>query len=121
MNKGLKPLVCIKMKLQAILIGTAAIAVVMAVTNPSKERYIEYATEQFSEAGKSSICAGDNIPIAAQQSCKFVVSQGKGVIKALVENSTKQQNFVVFSLYETDTPNKKVTTIAAFGNFYMFK
>ncbi len=109
------------MKLQAVLIGAVAIAGVMAVTNPSKERYIEYATEQFSETGKASICAGDNIPIAAQQSCKFVISQGKGVIKSLVENSTKQQNFVLFSLYDTDMPNKKVTTIAAFGNFHMLK
>ncbi len=109
------------MKLQVILIGAAVIAGVMAVTNPSKERYIEYATDQFSESGKTSICAGDNMPIAAQQSCKFVISQGKGVIKSMVTNSTKQQNFVLFSLYETDMPNKKVTTIAALGNFYMLK
>jgi hypothetical protein len=109
------------MKLQAVLIGVVVVAGVMAVTNPSKDRYIEYATEQFSETGKTSICAGDNIPIAAQQSCKFVISQGKGVIKSLVENSTKQQNYLLFSLCETDIPNKKVTTIAAFGNFYMLK
>ncbi len=109
------------MKLQVILIGAAVVAGVMAVTNPSKERYIEYATDQFSESGKTSICAGDNMPIAAQQSCKFVISQGKGVIKSMVTNSTKQQNFVLFSLYETDMPNKKVTTIAALGNFYMLK
>lgn len=109
------------MKLQIILIGIVVVAVGMTITNPSKDRYIEYATEQFSETGKTSICAGDNIPIAAQQSCKFVISQGKGVIKSLVENSTKQQNFVVLSLYETDMPNKKVTTVGAFGNFFMFK
>jgi len=109
------------MKLQAVLIGVVVVVGVMAVTNPSKERYIEYATEQFSETGKTSICAGDNIPIAAQQSCKFVISQGKGVIRGIVNNSTKQQNFILFSLYETDMPNKKITTIAAFGNFYMIK
>jgi hypothetical protein len=108
------------MKLQVILIGVVVIAGVMAVSNPSKERYIDYATEQFSESGKTSICGGD-VPIAAQQSCKFLISQGKGVIKKLVENSTKQQNFVVFSLYETDMPNKKYSTIAVFGNFIMLK
>jgi hypothetical protein len=108
------------MKLQIILIGIVVVAVGMTITNPSKDRYIEYATEQFSETGKTSICAGENIPIAAQQSCKFVISQGKGVIKRIV-NSTKHQNFFLFSLYETDLPNKKVTTIAAFGNFHMLK
>ena len=108
------------MKLQAILIGAVVVIGVMAVSNPSKERYIEYATEQFSETGKTSICTGD-LPVAAQQSCKFLISQGKGVIKTLVENSTKQQNFVVFSLYAPEMPNRKITTIAAFGNFFMFK
>ena len=108
------------MKLQAILIGAVVVIGVMAVSNPSKERYIEYATEQFSETGKTSICTGD-LPVAAQQSCKFLISQGKGGIKTLVENSTKQQNFVVFSLYATEMPNRKITTIAAFGNFFMFK
>jgi hypothetical protein len=108
------------MKLQAILIGAVVVVGVMAVSNPSKESYIEYATEQFSETGKTSICTGD-LPIAAQQSCKFLISQGKGVIKTLVENSTKQQNLVVFSLYATEMPNRKITTIAAFGNFIMFK
>ena len=108
------------MKLQAILIGAVVVIGVMAVSNPSKERYIEYATEQFSETGKTSICTGD-LPVAAQQSCKFLISQGKGVIKTLVENSTMQQNFVVFSLYATEMPNRKITTIAAFGNFFMFK
>lgn len=108
------------MKLKAILIGAAAIAGVMAVSNPSKERYVDYATEYFAEAGKNSLCSSD-LPLAAQQSCKFVMSQGKGVIKPYIENSTKQQNFVLFSIYATDMPNKKLTTIAAFGNFFMFK
>lgn len=108
------------MKLQTILIGAVIVAGAMAFTNPSKERYIEYATEQFTESGKNSFCSGD-MPIAAQQSCKFVISQGKGVVKPLIENSTKQQNFILFSIYETEIPDKKLNTIAAFGNFYMLK
>jgi len=47
------------MKLQAILIGAVVVVGVMAVSNPSKERYIEYATEQFSQTGKTSICTAD--------------------------------------------------------------
>ncbi|MBD2186968.1 DUF4359 domain-containing protein [Pseudanabaena mucicola] len=108
------------MKLQVTLIGIAIVAVGMAISNPSKERYVEYAATEFSETGKNSLCAGD-MPIAAQQSCKFLISQGKGVITGIVENSTKQQNFILFSLYETDMPDKKITTIAALGNFYMLK
>ena len=108
------------MKLQIISIGTAVVAGVMVFSNPSTESYVNYATEQFSETGKNSFCSGE-MPVAAQQSCKFVLSQGKGVVKSLVENSTKQENFVLFSLYTTDLPNRKMTTLGAFGNFYMFK
>ena len=108
------------MKLQIISIGTAVVAGVMVFSNPSTERYVNYATEQFSETGKNSFCSGE-MPVAAQQSCKFVLSQGKGVVKSLVENSTKQENFVLFSLYTTDLPDRKMTTLGAFGNFYMFK
>lgn len=107
------------MKLQAILIGVAVVAGTMAFSNPSKERYVDYATENFTQS-KSSICSTD-MPLAAQQSCKFMMSTGQGVIKPYIENATKQQNFVLFSTYTTEIPNQKMTAIGAFGNFYMFK
>jgi hypothetical protein len=109
------------MKLQSVLIGVTAIACVMAFSNPSKERYIDYATDQFAEMGKSSFCSDANIPSLAQQSCKFMVSQGRRVIKPYIEGSTKQQNFILFSIYDTEMPNRKLMTIAAFGNFFTFK
>jgi len=109
------------MKLETVAIGVAAIAGVMAFTNPSKERYIDYATDQFAEMGKNSLCADANLPSLAQQSCKFMVSQGRRVIKPYIEGSTKQQNFILFSIYDTEMPNQKISTIAAFGNFFMFK
>lgn len=106
------------MKIKTILIGVAILAVVMAVSNPSKERYIEYTVDRFSETGRSSLCTGVG---DAQQQCKFAVallaSQGKPLIRAFLENSTRQQNFLLFSIYTTDLPNQKLTAIAAFGNF----
>ena len=109
------------MKLQTVVIGVAAISGVMAFSNPSKERYIDYATDQFAEMGKSSLCSDSNLPSLAQQSYKFMVSQGRRVIKPYIDGSTKQQNFILFSIYETEMPNRKLSTIAAFGNFYMFR
>jgi len=109
------------MKLETVVIGIAAIAGVMTFTNPSKERYIDYATDQFAEMGKSSLCSDANLPSLAQQSCKFLVSQGRRVIKPYIEGSTRQHNFILFSIYDTEMPNRKLSTIAAFGNFFMFK
>ncbi len=105
------------MKTQTILIGLVALIVMMAVSNPSKERYIEHTVDRFSETGKSSVCTGVG-DASAQQQCKFVVAQGKPLIRAFLENSTKQQNFLLFSIYTTELPNQKLTTIAAFGNFF---
>jgi tryptophan synthase alpha subunit len=105
------------MKLQTILIGATVVAGVMAFSNPSKERYVDYATEYFAETGRNSLCSAD-MPSAAQQSCKFVISQGKSVIKPYIENSSKQQNLVLFSIYTTELPSKKSSTIGAFGNFF---
>jgi hypothetical protein len=112
------------MKLKAILIGAVVVVGAMAISNPSKERYVDYATEEFTKTGKDSICSS-NIPIAAQQQCKFAISilssQGKPLIKQFIDGSTNQKNIVLFSIYTTEMPNQKLTTIAAFGNFFMFK
>ena len=115
------------MKLKPVLIGSAIAAVVMLVSNPSKERYSYYASEVFSDMGKDFICSLD-IPNSSvkQGICGFGIPVAKPVLRPLVEvlvNSplTTPQNFFLFSIYTTDFGAKKYTTIAAFGNFYMFK
>lgn len=113
------------MKLKPLLIGSALVAVVMLVSNPSKERYSYYASEEFSGMGQEFLCTLD-IPAAGfKQLCGVALPVGKTVlrpvIEALVGQLTTPQNFFLFSLYTTDLGTKKYTTIAAFGNFYMFK
>jgi hypothetical protein len=107
------------MKLQGILIGAVVLAVVMAVSNPPQDRYTEHMILQISEKGKETFCQAEAVP---QQQCQLAIamlaSQGKPLLRAFIENSTKQQNFVVLSIYTTDLPNQKLTTIAAFGNFF---
>ena len=112
------------MKLQIIFAGAAIALVAMLITNPSQDRYIDYAAEEFAKTGQNSICTS-NLPVAAQQQCEFAVnllsSQGKPLIKQYIQGTTQQQNFFLFSIYTTDAPNRKLTTIAAFNNFHMFK
>ncbi|MDX2254270.1 MAG: DUF4359 domain-containing protein [Pseudanabaenaceae cyanobacterium bins.39] len=107
------------MKLQGILIGAVVLAVVMAVSNPPQDRYTEHMILQFADRSKETFCQSDR---ATQQQCQFAIamlaSQGKPLLRAFIENSTRHQNFVIFSVYTTDLPNQKLTTIAAFGNFF---
>ncbi|NUN64522.1 DUF4359 domain-containing protein [Pseudanabaena biceps] len=113
------------MKLKPLLIVSALVAVVMIISNPSKERYSYYASEEFSEMGKDFLCSLD-IPVGNfKQLCGVAIPVGKPVLKpiieALVGQLTTPQNFFLFSIYTTDLGTKKYSTIAAFGNFYMFK
>ncbi|PZU95959.1 MAG: hypothetical protein DCE90_11025 [Pseudanabaena sp.] len=113
------------MKLKPLLIGSALVAVLMLVSNPSKERYSYYASEEFSEMGKEFLCSLDIPADGFKQLCGVALPVGKTVLKPVVEllvgQLTTPQNFFLFSIYTTDLGTKKFTTIAAFGNFYMFK
>jgi hypothetical protein len=114
------------MKLKSILIGLAILGGVMAVTNPSKESYIEYASDTLSETGKELICSLD-LPIPNyKQTCEFTVPMGKPIVRKLIEPmvsslTRRPQNFVLFTIFVTEFPNRKITTIGAFNNFYMLK
>ncbi|MFM7885986.1 MAG: DUF4359 domain-containing protein [Pseudanabaena sp.] len=111
------------MNIKAVLISVAVVVGAMAVTNPNKNSYVEYAADEVTRTGKNTFC--NDVPITAQQQCKIAIallsSRGKPLIKQFIDGSTNQQNFVLFSLYTTDFPNRKLTTIAAFGNFHMFQ
>lgn len=113
------------MKLKLVLIGSALIAVVLAITNPSKDRYTYYATEEFAEKGKDFLCSLDVPDSNYKQLCKVAIPMSKPMIKPIFEllvgKLTTQQNFIFFSVFSTDFPSKKITTIGAFGNFLMLK
>jgi len=113
------------MKLKPLLIVSALVAVVMLISNPSKERYTYYAAEEFSEMGKEFLCSLDIPADGFKQLCGVALPVGKTVLRPLIEvlvgPLTTPQNFFLFSIYTTNLGTKKYTTIAAFGNFYMFK
>ncbi|MFM7885987.1 MAG: DUF4359 domain-containing protein [Pseudanabaena sp.] len=111
------------MKTKALLIGTAIVVGVMAVTNPSKNSYVDYAGDEVTRSGKNYLCT--NMQITLQQQCQtainLLISQGKPLLKQFIDSSTNQQNFGLFSLYTTVFPNRILITIAVFGNFYTFQ
>jgi hypothetical protein len=113
------------MKITSLIFGSVVVAGVMAFTNPSKERYSEYVSEELTEASKEIVCSLD-FPIPNyKQICEFATPFGKPAIKKaiqpLVENYSKHQNYVLFSFYVLELPDRKITTVGALGNFYMLK
>jgi hypothetical protein len=113
------------MKLKIPLISAALVAVLMAATNPSKERYSYYASEEFAERGKTFLCSLDILDNNYKQLCAVAIPVSKPIIKPIFEllvgKLTTQQNLILFSIFTTEFPGKKVTTIGAFGNFLMIR
>lgn len=118
-------------------IGTLAFfagLVVMAITNPARPIYVDYATEQLVQEIKQNFCDRGNQQIQIDglltfdlpqgEDCRSLLAAGdflgRGLLKTWVDHATTRQNFVVFSLYTTQTPGKTFKTIGMFNNFVTF-
>lgn len=109
--------------LLAILAGT------MALTNPPKEDYIEYASGQLSEEVKENYCKESEAPKILENFnlsetfadvCKNLITSQRPAIRRHLDNATQQQNVVIFSIYTTQLWEHQYRTIGVFGNFLTF-
>jgi len=115
--------------LRNTIVVAAAIGVAY-LSNPAQPTYVKYAASQLSDRF-DSFCQGIELPKFvesltgnAQQACESVREGndnleigGRAPIEAIVDRATTRKNFGVFSLYETQVLNGKITTIGVFGQF----
>lgn len=119
--------------------GKSAIALAilcggMAIANPSQEAYVDYASVQLDEEVKEGICQGKELPdLGKLQGLATTLGQGIGelcktaiassgtlgfqLVQNYIEGTTTRQNFLIFSVYYTQVPGGKITTVAGFNNF----
>jgi hypothetical protein len=109
--------------LLAILAGT------MALTNPPKEEYLEYASGQLSAEIKGSYCKESEAPKilenfnlsgAFADVCNNLVTSQRPALRRHLDNATQRQNLVAFSIYKTQLWDRQYRTIGVFGNFLTF-
>ncbi|MEA5596799.1 DUF4359 domain-containing protein [Rivularia sp. UHCC 0363] len=112
--------------------GTAALialGIAMASTNPSRTEYEEYAAQRLNEYIKEQGCSKtpkllDNL---IKFDCKKLIDSFNPQIKQVINASTQQHDYLLFSVYETDLqinsliPSYKFETVAAFDNFFTYK
>jgi Domain of unknown function (DUF4359) len=116
---------------QIVLLGIYAfggIGVVMALTNPDRVAYEDYAVERVSNLARDQC---DRAPagfgIVLQGPCRAAIEAFKPQIRPLLAASTTCQNFVLFSLYKSDISipavnfNARVESIGIFNNFFTYK
>ncbi len=98
------------MSAKSAIIGISTL-VLLAIANPSKTDYINYAYIK--------LC--DDMGGIEKTACKVLVSTQKENIKEIIEQNTDRKNFILFSLYSTEVLGFKFQTVALIGNYYTFK
>jgi len=116
------------------VVGITALVIAgfMAVTNPGKEAYVDYAVARFATDFQNAICTGPTLPKSLQQIgvltkslCQLSVKAGyvwqHNLVKEVVNSTTRRQNLIVFSIYTTEIPGQTFQTLALFGNFLTYR
>lgn len=101
---------------------------VMALTNPERAAYEEYAVQQLeSQAMEQCEMAKVGLSSILQGPCRAAIESVKPQLLPLVSASTNRQNLILFSLYRSDISvpyvklTLKVESIGMFNRFYTYK
>ena len=109
-------------------VALMVLGVSMALTNPSKDAYEQYAVEKLTIYLKDEACkqAPSVFGNVLQSQCKSLVDTGRPQIEQIIAQSTQQQNFIFFSIYRTNLeigpfiPAYHFETLGVFQNFYIY-
>lgn len=110
-------------------VALAGLGAAMAVSNPRQDAYEEYALGRLTIYLKGNVCpqapkAFDNF---LQRQCTSLVDTGRPEIQHLISENTQRQNFIFFSVYQTDLslgsflPAYHFETVGAFQHFYTYR
>ncbi|MFE4106783.1 DUF4359 domain-containing protein [Almyronema epifaneia] len=102
---------------------------VLALTNPSKEDYLNYTAEQIHLSSKQGCTEFDRdidvtvFSMPTSDLCKSFVQGadflGRGVLKQLISLSTSEpKNYLILSVYTTKVPGRVYKTVGIGGHFF---
>lgn len=119
------------LQVTTVIFGVAlsGLGVAMAMSNPSQSKYEEFAAQQLATYVKDNFCtqAPKAFSSFLEQQCKSLVDTGRPQIRQLISQSTQRQNYILFSVYQTDLtlssllPSYHFETVAVFENFYIYQ
>ncbi|PSN20512.1 hypothetical protein C7271_01820 [filamentous cyanobacterium CCP5] len=115
------------------LVGIALGALVgaMALTNPSRMAYEQYATRRLSNYLSRNVCT--DLPAGfgnlLRQQCNQLLEANQNTLRTVIQGNTQVQNFVLFSIYRTQLtvpnlevlPAYQVETLGIFNQFFTYK
>jgi hypothetical protein len=116
----------------SILISSIAVIGVgsaMAITNPRRQAYQEYAAEKMGTYLKEEVCADapQTLGDFLERQCNNLVDSGQKPLQEMIAQSTERHNYFLFSIYETNLslmaglPSYRFKTIGIFQNFFTYE
>ena len=92
----------------------AVVVIVLIVTNPGNSQYQTYASQKSLAYIKSELCDFLKSDRQLRNPCYGLIDTATPQIEIALDRSTKQQNFFLFSIYQTRL------SISAFDTEYRF-
>lgn len=111
------------------VVGIFGMGTIMAITNPSRQAYQGYAARQSVSYLKDNACTKlpDTLNGFLHSQCRHLVEKGKPHLKQAVSLSTRQHNYFLFSVYETEVslnnqfPSYSAKTIGFMNLFWTYE
>ncbi len=105
-------------------IGLGFVLIIMAITNPSKNAYVEYATLKMADDVKEGMCDRKELKNVIGTAadllsgiCRTGIDTQRSKIRDFISNGSRHYNYVILSVYRTDVFDRRYTTIGICGNF----
>lgn len=123
-------------------LAIAAVGIGMAVMNPGRDAYNDYATARLSDYLNREVCLNtdDILGIDLEDACTDLISENQDELRELISDNTQRSNYGVLSLYQTNLsahgllpaevrsflppqllPAYQFKTVGVFGNFMTYE
>lgn len=97
---------------------------ILVITNPGQGKYEEYAAKKLNIYLKEDVCP--EITEQLRHPCRILVDFARPKLNLAIASQTQRQNFLLFSIYETDLsipsalPDYRFETLGIFDQFYTY-
>ncbi|MDF0554024.1 DUF4359 domain-containing protein [Kamptonema sp. UHCC 0994] len=95
-------------------ISVAMVIGLMAITNPSKEAYVEHVVWEL----KDSACDQQDLSVSIKISCATLNTLPPAMTMGMLNSYSRRHNFLLFSTYTTDFYGLEKQTIGLVGLFF---
>jgi Domain of unknown function (DUF4359) len=110
------------------IVAGCGIGGAMALTNPDRSAYENYAVDRIGELAKDKCDhAPDGLGVFIQEPCRVAIEAYKPELRPMLAAATSRQNWVLFSVYRSSIMvpivnlQVQVEAIGIFDHFFVYK